>query len=779
MDSSPSFDSPALTEAPHEVLAVLPLLYVAWADGILTPSEIDDIRATIEAQDWIDPTHRKTVCSWLDPSNPPTATQYFRWRRTIREAAQQIPDAANHSLAELGLEMARLAGNGAVDRPEVQRALADIESVLGIASQEATRELVTQRPAPSEPPDTEALIDVDALQHLLDAPHAELRNRIRTLLRDSAFRYEPHLTTDAYRERVLSWCHHLADQGIGALSYPEHAGGENSVEKFIVAFETLAYHDLSLVVKFGVQFGLFGGSILHLGTERHHREYLDQVASMDLAGGFAMSELGHGSNVREIETTATYDPATEEFVIKTPSNSARKEWIGNAAAHGRMATVFAQLEIDDTEYGVHAFLVPIRDDDGQPQPRVRIADCGQKVGLNGVDNGRLWFDAVRIPRENLLDRFASVAPDGTYDSPIPSAGKRFFRMLGTLVGGRIAVAAAGLSAAKSGLTIAIRYADRRRQFGPSDEPEVLLLDYPTHQRRLLPLLANAYGLDFAITDLVQRFGGQASAEERKDIEAHAAALKVLSTWNTTHTLQEAREACGGQGYLQENRLGRLKADTDVFTTFEGDNTVLLLQVAKGLLSSYQQEFSDMNFFGLVKHVAGRAATRASELNPVVTRNTDRSHLRDPDFHQGAFAFREESLLHSAARRLKQRIDDGMDTYDAFIECQTHLVTLAEAHAERLVVDAFVAGVADCDDEHLREALTPLRNLYALYHLEQNRGWFLEQGYFTGAKSKAIRNEVDALCAEIRPMAGDLVDAFGIPDELLAAPIATSNGRALR
>ena len=156
-----------------------------------------------------------------------------------------------------------------------------------------------------------------------------------------------------------------------------------------------------------------------------------------------------------------YDAATGEFVIDTPRNLARKEWIGNAANHGQVATVFAQLQIPHTDasgaaemesYGVHAFLVPIRSADGCPMPRVRIQDGGEKMGLNGVDNGRLWFDQVRIPRDNLLDRFASVSEDGVYESPIPSEGRRFFTMLSTLVGGRIAVGSGGNSAAKVGRT---------------------------------------------------------------------------------------------------------------------------------------------------------------------------------------------------------------------------------------------------------------------------------------------------------------------------------------
>ena len=179
-----------------------------------------------------------------------------------------------------------------------------------------------------------------------------------------------------------------------------------------------------------------------------------------------MSELEHGSNVRDLRTEARFDAATGEFVVHTPDEGARKEWIGNAAVDARMATVFAQLYTGDTCHGVHALLVPLRDAGGRLLPGVRIADAGEKMGLNGVDNGSIWFDHVRVPREQLLNRHGDVASDGTYSSPIASPDARFFTMLGTLVGGRISVARFALSAAKSGQAIAVRYAARRRQFGP-------------------------------------------------------------------------------------------------------------------------------------------------------------------------------------------------------------------------------------------------------------------------------------------------------------------------
>ncbi|MEM6785479.1 MAG: acyl-CoA dehydrogenase [Bacteroidota bacterium] len=774
----------ALGSASEQTVALLPLLYLAWADGVLTPSEVAEIRQRIGAQTWLAAADKQQLVAWLDPLSPPTATQYRRWMRAIRTAARHIPDDRLGSLAKLGLGMAEVAGVSAGDgaATEVIGALHDLEGVLGPAAEEALTELLAERPdATPLAAIPEPQFDVAALQALLDGTYVDLRERVKTVLADPLFDPMPVLDTAAARERALRWCKHLAAQGFGALAFPAYAGGENSIAKFIVAFETIAAHDLGLVVKYGVQFGLWGGSVNQLGTARHRRAYLPKIGSMELPGCFAMSELGHGSNVRDMETTATFDGATGEFVINTPRNLARKEWIGNAANHGRMATVFAQLQIPHTDangdtemesYGVHAFLVPIRSADGCPMPRVRIQDGGEKMGLNGVDNGRLWFDQVRIPRENLLDRFASVSEDGTYDSPIPSEGRRFFTMLSTLVGGRIAVGSGGNSAAKVGLTIALRYGARRRQFGPKNRAEVPILDYLSHQRRLFPLLAKVYALHFALAKLRDDFAAARPGDDLQEIEARANALKAFATWNCTETLQVARESCGGQGYLWENRLAAHKRDSDIFTTFEGDNTVLMLQVAKGLLSDYANEFKNLSTLGKVRHALADRVEQISHLNPLLTVKKDPAHLRDAAFHLDAFRQRERDLQVGAAGRIRRRIDEGMDAFDAFVEVQDHLLTAAWAYAKRETLDAFHEAVEAADDPTLKALLGKLCTLYALHDLEEDRGWFLEQGYMDGSKAKAVRAEVNALLGELRPHAVGLVDAFGLPDAIIAAPIGT-------
>ncbi len=349
-------------------------------------------------------------------------------------------------------------------------------------------------------------------------------------------------------------------------------------------------------------------------------------------------------------------------------------------------------------------------------------------------------------------------------------------MLGTLIAGRISIATAAVSAARSGLTIAIRYTARRRQFGPEGAPEVPVLDYLVVQRALLPALAGTVALGFATRALVRRFGVR-SEDRAQELEALAAGLKALASRHAVDTLQACREACGGQGYLEANRISILRADTDVFTTFEGANDVLLQLVAKGLLTEYREQFGELRLWNVLRHVGARAATAIAERNPIATRRTDADHLRDPDFLAAALRFRETRLLDSLARRLRARIGDGEDSFAALVACQDHAVALAKASMERVVFDAFTDGIDACTEADALEPLRALRSLYGLWLIERDLGWYLEKSFVEPVKAEAIRTEVNHLCREIRPMATAIVDAFGIPDALLAAPIATGENRS--
>jgi acyl-CoA oxidase len=679
---------------------------------------------------------------------------------------------ATASLTDLGLALWRAAGaaGGRWEQTVAVEELRALEGSLGVLGAEAARGMAGAPAPPVAPPGPRpAGIDADALLAFLDRDHRALRDEVRHALGHAALTIPPGLSVDEYRARVLTAVRHLAGRGWGRLGYPEAYGGAADPAAAVAVFETLAFGDLSVVVKFGVQFGLFGGSVHQLGTERHHAAYLPSIGSLELPGCYAMTETSHGSNVRDLETTATYDADTDELEVHTPSEGAGKDYIGNAALHGRMATVFARLRVGDRDHGVHAVLVPLRDAGGGSLPGVRIEDRGLKLGLNGVDNGRIWFDRVRVPRANLLDRFGTIDERGAYRSPISSSGRRFFTMLRTLVAGRVSIAAASVSAAKVGLTIAVRYADDRRQFGPKNAPETPILDYPVVQRALMPRLATTYGLHFAARALQRDYAASGSTDD-PELEVTAAGLKAYASDHCVETLQACREACGGQGYMAAMRFAALKADTDVFTTFEGANDVLYQLVAKGLLSRYRDQMGDLNLWRALQYLGERAETRLTGLNPVTTRRTDRDHLLDEGFHAATFAYREARLLRSAAARIRARLQDGVDSFVAVTEVQDHLVTLARAHIEHVVLLRMHDAVAAAPTPALSEHLRTLAALFALSRVEADRAWFLESGYVEAGKSRAIRVLVGALSTEAREVARPLVDAFGVPAELLPAVV---------
>ncbi|MEV1021094.1 acyl-CoA dehydrogenase [Streptomyces sp. NPDC050264] len=632
-------------------------------------------------------------------------------------------------------------------------------------------------------------VDIAALTEVLDGEYAEIRDLVRTNLATyaSVLVDAEELGIDEYRERVRALVVEMAATGQTGMGFPKEYGGGGDIGASIAAFETLAFGDLSVLVKVGVQFGLFGGALLQLGTERHHDAYLPDVITGKLMGCFAMTETGHGSNVQALGTVATYDAESREFVITTPDDRARKDYIGNAARHAELAVVFAQLEVAGKSEGVHAFVVPVRVD-GEVAPGVRIEDDGRKMGLNGVDNGRIWFDGVRVPREALLNRFADVTPEGVYESAIESPNRRFFTMLGTLVQGRVSVGGGAINAAKVALAVATKYAVRRRQFkATSDTEEQVLLDYGLHQRRLLPLIARTYALHFAQdvvrTQLHEVFSGIRDDEEsRRELESRAAGTKALGTWHATRVIQECREACGGAGYLAVNRFAALKADSDIFTTFEGDNHVLLQLVAKGLLTGYASEFGDMDQLDLVRYVTGLAVEtviektsahklleRVRDLLPGGDEWDQEAGLLDSEYHLAMVRFREEHMLAGAARRLKRGMDQKTDPGVVFSQVQDHVIAVADAHVERLVLEAFVEKVRSLPDGDNKVALGLLCDLFALTTIEKDRAWFMEHGRLTVQRSKAISREVNDLCRKVRPLAVDLVDAWGVPPEMLRAP----------
>ena len=638
-------------------------------------------------------------------------------------------------------------------------------------------------------------IDIDVVGDALLGKWKKERLEARATASDPRLHTIPGQTMAEHRERVFGQLGLLVEAGAIQRAYPSDLGGSDNHGGNIAAFQELVLADPSLQIKSGVQWGLFGAAILHLGTREHHERWLPDVMNLTLPGAFAMTEIGHGSDVASIGTTATYDPATEEFEIHTPFTGAWKDYLGNAALHGQAAVVFAQLITGGVNHGVHAFFVPIRTPAGDMMPGVGSEDDGVKGGLNGIDNGRLHFSHVRVPRSNLLNRYGDAAADGTYSSDIESPGRRFFTMIGTLVQGRVSLDGASVRAAQAALAIAIRYGSERRQFPGASGRETVLLDYGQHQRRLIPRLAQSFAMAFADERLLTLFdevfsGAGDTPENREDLETLAAALKPLSTWAALDTLQEAREACGGAGFIAKNRLTGLRADLDIYVTFEGDNNVLLQLVGKRLLTDYAAQFKNADRATLAKAAASQLGDRVSRFGlrrvgqtiadlGQVARSVE--SVRNPEAQHELLAGRVETMISEIALALRDATKDipknesqarAIANEEAFNAQQHKLIAAARAHGELLQWEAFTEALEQISDPATHQVMTWLRDLFGLGLIETNAAWYLVQGRISGQRAEAVTAYVDRLIGRLRHHALDLVESFGFTPELLRAEIAT-------
>nr|XP_039324124.1 LOW QUALITY PROTEIN: peroxisomal acyl-coenzyme A oxidase 3 [Saimiri boliviensis boliviensis] len=593
-----------------------------------------------------------------------------------------------------------------------------------------------------------------------------------------------HLSLEKYRELNFLRCKRI-------FEYDFLSAGDvfESPLKVSTLIQCLGMYDWSLAAKYLLHTLIFGSVVVSSGSERHFA-YIPKIFSMEIFGCFALTELSHGSNTKAIRTTAHYNPATEEFIIHSPDFEAAKFWVGNMGKTATHAVVFAQLHVPGGQcHGLHPFIIQIRDPKTLfPMPGVMVGDIGKKLGQNGLDNGFAVFHKVRVPRQSLLNRMGDVTPEGTYVSPFKDARQRFGASLGSLSWGRVTIMGMAVTNLKLALSIAVRFSATRRQFGPTEDEEIPVLEYQTQQWRLLPYLAAAYALDHfsksLFLDLVELQRGLAAgdrsarqAELGREIHALASAGKPLASWTAQQGIQECREACGGHGYLAVNRLGVLRDDNDPNCTYEGDNNVLLQQTSNYLLGLLACRVQD----GACFRSPLKSVDFLDSYPGILDQRFEVSSVADcldSAVALAAYKWLVCYLLRETHEKLNQEKRSGSDDFEARNNCQVfHGRPLALAFMELTVLQRFHEHVHQpCVPPSLRAVLGRLSALYALWSLNCHAALLYRGGYFSGEQAgRVLESAILTLCSQLKDDAVALVDVIAPPDFILDSPIGRADG----
>jgi acyl-CoA oxidase len=477
----------------------------------------------------------------------------------------------------------------------------------------------------------------------------------------------------------------------------------------------------------GVHFGLFVGALQSQGTDEQCAYWLGQAYALSIYGCFGMTELGHGSFVRGLETTATFVPGAGpdgagEWDIHTPTITATKWWIGAAAETATHCSLYARLVTNGKDHGVHVFLVQLRDTETHALlPGVRAGDVGPKYGRNGIDNGWLQFHHARYPASVLLCRFAKVDADGTY-VPAPKAKPQL--AYGALVMGRASMVTDSAAALQLATTIAVRWNALRRQGAPFNEasaaaaaakggkgagkkgdpqaaavpgPEPQLLDYATTQARLMPLVAKAFAFTATAARMREMYDAMMAGLDNEDasalpdVHATSAGFKAFCTWAAYTGIDTCRQTLGGHGYSSYSRLPSLLADFAVMCTWEGDNTVMALQTARYLISSLAKAKAGQTLSGSVSYLSDKSLAPTC---PATTADA----LLDPNVILAAMRWRARSAVLACAAQLdaakkggagKPPLSDG----EAWNACSVPLVHASKAHVYFVMASFFALAVA--------------------------------------------------------------------------------------
>uniref|UniRef100_A0AAF5D072 Acyl-coenzyme A oxidase n=1 Tax=Strongyloides stercoralis TaxID=6248 RepID=A0AAF5D072_STRER len=517
----------------------------------------------------------------------------------------------------------------------------------------------------------------------------------------------------------------------------------------------------------------FHGMLLHYSmflqciqsqcTEEQLDKWLPLTILRGIIGTYAQTELGHGTNLKKLETTATYDPVKEEFILNSPTITAAKWWPGGLGKTCNYAIVMAQLYTNGKNRGPHPFIVQLRDlNNHMPLPGIIIGDIGPKLGVNGADNGFLLFKNYRIPRENMLMKHSKVLPNGEYIAP-----KHSKLGYGAMVFTRSIMIRDQAFMLSAATVIATRYSAIRRQGEIIDSKgEVQIIDYQTQQYRIFPQISRAFAFLLAASEIRDMYlnymeKSQISSDISLlgDLHALSCGLKAIVSFETAQGIEQCRLACGGHGYSEASGLPQLYTFAVGGCTYEGENIVMLLQVAKILMK-------------LVKNIKNGTE--------YLKRDSEKtSNFKDYKTASGEDIIKDfENIARNQIFLCYEKFNNTLKEFtyeEAVNRTGIEMCKATRLHVKLYLIKNFYTKLTIIEDYDVRKVVMSLWKLYAFDMLSHLSGALKYNNYMNDKQIKNIKEGIYYYLNEIRPNAVGIVDSFNMSDRELHSVLGRRDG----